>query len=109
MALFLADLPKQLLPFGALFFVLLNRHPCLGVPALKVRPVHRAIQTKLAEKFLPIGTEKKIGKKQRSVRVRDIRRHRHSTGVRRYDVHRHPLNRRAFRNGDAGVAQKRRR
>ena len=52
-----ADFPEQLLPFLVLFFVPFDRHSRLRVEPFEFRLVHCAVETVLAQKFLPFRTQ----------------------------------------------------
>src|SRR5256885_5616415 len=68
----LPDFLEQLLPFLVFFFIFLHGHARLGVEALEVGLVHRAIETVLAEKLLAVGAEQKISKQQSRVGMRRV-------------------------------------
>src|SRR6266576_2025733 len=105
----LPDFLEQLLPFLVFFFIFLHGHARLGVEALEVGLVHRAIEAIFAEKLLAIGAEQKISEQQSRVGMRRVGRQTHTTGIGWNQIHRHPLDRRAFRNGNSRVAEKNRR
>src|SRR5439155_2402279 len=103
-----ADLAQQLFPLAIFLLVLLHDHALLGVPALEVGLVDRAVQTELAEKLLPFRAEKIITEEQGSMRVGRVGRESHSARIGGHDIHRHPFDRRAFRDRYARVAEKNR-